>query len=291
MIQINLLPKEYRKKSRFLSFQKGTLYALAAAGAVVVLMIFATGYQTWKLQSVNSRIREAQARTEKLKKDIQLVDALSEVKEKLLRRMTAIENLDKYRTVWIRIIEDLSSRIPQYLWLSAFKEEPQATASANVNTPPGQPPTATPASPDTTRRAELNYGPRKATVEGQCYSINSLAAFLINLSRSNYFKNVELKYVRSAQQDKYKFFSFQLGCDLIYYIEPPSFAKAEQASPGAGISEPSLEQVTPLEPQEAQPSEPGQNQPQPGQSNLNQADQTLVQGSTGIAGEKQKTRP
>jgi len=280
MIQINLLPKEYRKKNQFFSFKKGTLYALAGAGALVVLMLFATTYQTWKIKSIDSKMREAKERTEKLKKDIQLVDALTEVREKLLLRMNAIENLDKYRTVWISIMQDLSGRIPNYLWLSGFKEEPQIipAAAPATNTLSGLPssnplPQQAGQTPDTARTAGVNFGPRKAILDGHCYSINSLAAFLINLTRSNYIKNVELKFIRSAQQEKQKYFTFQLGCDLIYYIEPPSFARAEQGTVPSPSGTPDASGETAVE--EETP------EPQPGQSSLedDQDEQTLAQKS------------
>jgi Tfp pilus assembly protein PilN len=250
MIQINLLPKEYRKKNKFLSFKKGTAYVLAAAGLVAVLMVFATVYQSWKIKTLDGKIAAAKERTERLKRDIQLVDALSEVRQKLIRRMTAIENLDKYRTVWIGIMEDLSGRIPSYLWLSSFKERPSSpatgTSPTNATGAVAGAENATSA-PDTAKPAVLNYGPRKTVLEGYCYSINSLAAFLINLSRSDYFKNTELRYIKTAQQENRKYFTFQLEGDLIYHIEPPSFAQAEQkgsipnSSQPTQIDEPSIE--------------------------------------------------
>lgn len=272
MIQINLLPKEYRKKSQLFSFKKGTAYALVGVGAIVLLMILGTVYQSWKIKSLNAKMAEARQRTEQLKKDIQLVDALTEVREKLLQRMSAIENLDKYRTVWIKIMEDLSARIPAYLWLSTFKEEPQVTAATNQANKTIAIPTSNPVNPaqtataavDTTKPKELSYGPRKATLEGYCYSINALAAFLINLNRSDYFKNVELKYIRSTQQQKHKFFTFQLGCDLIYHIEPPSFAQVEQKSGPAIESQPSAADET--LPTTAEPASPEQKEP--GQTSL-----------------------
>ncbi len=283
MIQINLLPKEYRKKSQFFSFKKGTAYALVGVGAMVVLMILGTAYQSWKIKSINTKIAEAKQRTEQLKKDIQLVDALTEVREKLLQRMSAIENLDKYRTVWINIMEDLSARIPAYLWLSTFKEEAQVVATANqANTiaiPTSNPVTpAQTAAVDTTRPKELNYGPRKATLEGYCYSINALAAFLINLNRSEYFKNVELRYIRSTQQQKHKFFTFQLGCDLIYHIQPPSFAQAEQMSGPATESKPSAADETLPTTEEPASTE----QKEPGQTSMEteEAEQTLAKSVT-----------
>ena len=300
MIQINLLPKEYRKKSQFLSFKKGTAYALATAGALVVLMLFATTYQTWKIKSVNTKIVEAKERTEKLRKDIQLVDALTEVREKLLLRMTAIENLDKYRTVWIKIMEDLSSRIPAYLWLSGFKEELQVAASANtannsismpMTNPVNPPPTATPAV-DTTKPKELNYGPRRATLDGYCYSINSLAAFLINLNRSNYVKNVEMKFIRSTEQDKHKVFAFQLACDLIYYIEPPSFAQAEKKSGPSPVAEPTqTDQTEETPPTGEEPSATESEQPGQSSLNLKPGGPTLAKSAKAVTPENQKIIP
>jgi|GEM_PF-284068 len=296
MIQINLLPKEYRKKSQFLSFKKGTAYALAVAGALVVLMLFATAYQTWKIKSINTKIVEAKERTEKLKKDIQLVDALTEVREKLLQRMTAIENLDKYRTVWIKIMEDLSSRIPAYLWLSGFREEIQVAttnaANSSISMPmtnPVVPPQNSTPAVDTTKPKELNYGPRRATLDGYCYSINSLAAFLINLNRSNYIKNVEMKFIRSTEQDKHKIFAFQLACDLIYYIEPPSFAQAEQKAGPSPTAEPTQTEETPSTSQEPTPTE----SEQPGQSSLNPepGGPALAKNAKAVAPENQKIIP
>jgi len=300
MIQINLLPKEYRKKSKLLSLKKGTVYVLAAAGAMVVLMLFATAYQGWKIKSINTKIAEARDRTERLKKDIQLVDALSDVRQKLLQRMAAMENLDKYRTVWIRIMEDLSIRIPSYLWLSGFKEEaqvaPTAPAANNASIPTTNPIPAAVTAPDTARKAEQYNGPRRATLDGYCYSINSLAAFLINLSRSNYFKNVDLKFIRSSEQDKHKFFSFQLGCDLIYYIEPPSFAKAEQGTAGPSPAGPQSIDQTPAEevPSDEAPAEQApSDEKQPGQTKLDrsQSDQTLAHQDSAPVTESQKTNP
>ena len=294
MIQINLLPKEYGKKSSFLSFKKGTAYALAGAGALALLMVFSTTYQAWKIKSINHKIAEAKQRTEQLKKDIQLVDALTEVREKLLQRMSAIENLDKYRSVWIKIMEDLSGRIPAYLWLSNFKEEALVvaanTANNSISIPTSNPvvPAATPApAMDTSRPKELNYGPRRATLEGYCYSINSLAAFLINLNKSSYIKNIELRFIRSTQQQKHKFFTFQLGCDLIYYIEPPSFAQAEQ-KPGQTntSSQPTaVEESAPAQEQAPTESEP------PGQTSVGEEGEALAKSGNSSTTAKEKLIP
>jgi len=202
--------------------------------AVIVFVIGSTFYQTIKLKNLDSRMREAQARTEKLKKDIQLVDALTELKDKLLQRMNAIETLDRNRSAWIDILQDLSQRIPEYLWLSTFKEIPLAVATPPTGTPnaPGTPTAAAPPPP-------VNPSPtpsgRKVTIAGYTYSINSLANFMIQLMKSNYFKNIELNFVKSAEMEKQKLFSFELGCDLFYETGEPSFAEQPQTSGASNL--------------------------------------------------------
>lgn len=237
MIEINLLPRELRKKGKAFSFnlsgKKNVLYLMGGGVAIVVFIIGSTFYQTLKLKNLDSRMREAQARTEKLKKDIQLVDALTELKDKLLQRMNAIETLDRNRSAWIDILQDLSQRIPEYLWLSTFKEIPMAPATPATPTPnPAGTPTAATAPP-------VNPAPtpsgRKVTIAGYTYSINSLANFMIQLMKSNYFKNIELNFVKSAEMEKQKLFSFELGCDLFYETGEPSFAEQPQTSGASNL--------------------------------------------------------
>ncbi len=253
MIEINLLPKELKKKSKAFSFsfagKKNVVYLMGGGVAVIVFVIGSTFYQTVKLKNLDSKMREAQARTEKLKKDIQLVDALTELKDKLLQRMNAIESLDRNRSAWIDILQDLSQRIPEYLWLSAFKEIPlpqtSSTPAPGTPNPPGTP--TTPATPTTTSGTPTTPGTptaatspvshpsptpsgRKITIAGYTYSINSLANFMIQLMKSNYFKNVELNFVKSAEVEKQKLFSFELGCDLFYETSSASFAESQQTT-------------------------------------------------------------
>lgn len=246
MIEINLLPKELRKKSKAFSFsfagKKNIAYLAGGGIAVAVFLIGSTFYQTLKLKNLDSKIQEAQARTEKLKKDIQLVDALTELKDKLLQRMNAIESLDRNRSAWIDILQDLSQRIPEYLWLSAFKEIPLPQASPTPTSGTPNTPAATvtpnasstPAAPNATTPPVTPPSPtpsgRKITIAGYTYSINSLANFMIQLMKSDYFKNIELNFVKSSEVEKQKLFSFELGCDLFYETSAASFAESQQTT-------------------------------------------------------------
>jgi len=222
MIEINLLPKDLRKGKGVLTLKKNTAYILGAGGIVLVLLIFISILQGIRLQSLNRKIADGQRRKEELKESIRLVDALGELKTKILQRLSAIEALDRDRSTWVDIMEDLSSRVPDYLWLSTFKEIPPVIPAA---VPKVQNPETEMA--DTLKKTQAPAFPppvfgRKVTIEGYTFSLNSLATFMINLMRSSYFKNIELNYVKLTELEKQKAFSFQLSSDLFYTSQLPS---------------------------------------------------------------------
>ncbi|MCK4404740.1 MAG: PilN domain-containing protein [candidate division Zixibacteria bacterium] len=212
-VEINLLPRELRRKRRSISFDKNLTIIAAFAGLLVVLFVGINVFQGIKLKALNAKIAEAQRKADELRKNIELVDALTELKGKVLQRMSAIEALDRNRTVWVRVLEDLNRRVPDYLWLSLLREE----ESQNQKTPdPGT---------ETTGSFNQIQSPvtKRVTIEGYSYSLNSLASFLIQLMGSKYFKNMELQFVKRAKLDPIceadkedKTFSFQLVGDLYY---------------------------------------------------------------------------
>lgn len=209
MIEINLLPKELRRKGKKFAFNKNLIYVGMVAGVLIVLFVAISILQTFKLKALDQKIADAKKRTEALKKNIELVDALADLKDKLLQRMSAIENLDKNRATWVYVLEDLSGRVPEHLWLSLLKEEePASESQAGTGA-------------DTTIKKTLVFPTtKKVTLEGYTYSINSLALFLIELVRSDYFKNMDLRFIKQSEMEKQKIFSFGLSGDLVYAPEP-----------------------------------------------------------------------
>jgi Tfp pilus assembly protein PilN len=210
MVEINLLPKELRRKGRKFAFNKNLIYVGMAAGVLIVLFVVISIFQTFKLKALDQKIADAKKRTEALKKNIELVDALSDLKDKLLQRMSAIENLDKNRATWVYVLEDLSGRVPEHLWLSLLKEEEQPASESQAGT----------GVDTTTKKTSLFPPTKKVTLEGYAYSINSLALFLIELMRSDYFKNMDLRFIKKSEMEKQKIFSFGLSGDLVYAPAP-----------------------------------------------------------------------
>jgi Tfp pilus assembly protein PilN len=211
MIEINLLPKELRRKGKVIAFDKNLIYVGMVAGVLVILFVMVSIFQSFKLKTLDKKIAEANRRTEELRQTIELVDALIDLKDKILQRMSAIETLDRNRVTWVHILEDLSQRVPEYLWLSELREE-EAVVASPADEADTSVQSALPASPG----EKLN----KVNIEGYTYSVNSLAVFLIQLMRSDYFRNMELQFIKKSEVEKQKTFSFGLSGDLVYPLEP-----------------------------------------------------------------------
>jgi len=124
MIEINLLPKQYRKSGVSFSFGKSSLYAIAGVVGVILMLAGISVYQWDQTKKLDENIAKARQRAAMLQKDIQLVDALIDVKTKIRKRMSAVERLDSHRSTWVRILEDLSRNVPEFVWLARFTEAP-----------------------------------------------------------------------------------------------------------------------------------------------------------------------
>ena len=194
MIEINLLPKDQQKRAIEFSFGKSGLYVAAGAIAVVVALFGITMYQKSQLSELEANIDRANQRAAMLQKDIQLVDALTDVKNKISNRMAAIEKLDSHRSGWVRILENVTKNVPEFVWLSRFKEIPPQVSKkddASKNTDKNAP-----VAPEKSANASVGANAPavlKCEVEGFAFTLNALAAFMINMMRSDHFENVELK--------------------------------------------------------------------------------------------------
>ncbi|MFH1700672.1 MAG: PilN domain-containing protein [Candidatus Zixiibacteriota bacterium] len=200
MIKINLLPKEFRKKTGRLSLGKKGYYAVGAATGVIIMIAVITFYQMAQVSELNDKMEIAKFRTQQLRKDIAVVDALIDVKEKIVKRMEAIDRLDQHRTVWVRILEDVSRQIPEFMWLSTFKEEVAKNPAPN----------------DTTSKAQLPAMTRPVKIEGYAFTLNSLANFMIKVMRSDFFSDIEMASTEEVQFQEQKAYTFKITATLHY---------------------------------------------------------------------------
>jgi Tfp pilus assembly protein PilN len=198
MIEINLLPKEYQKRGFQFSLGKTGVYAIAGAAGVVLLLIGVTFYQVHQLDKLEANISRAKERAAMLQKDIRVVEALEDVKQKITRRMAAVERLDRNRSVWTRLLEDLSSNVPEFVWLHRLDETSEGSTAVK----------------DTTAADPSKAQVKPAEIEGHAFTLNSVANFMINLMRSDYFDHIELVSTNEVELEGHKAYNFLVKCDM-----------------------------------------------------------------------------
>lgn len=218
MIEINLLPKDYRKSSHSLSLGKTGLYLVAGGVAVIVIMVAISFWQVSQLGSLKSDIDRANQRAAMLREDIRVVDGLMDVKAKIQRRIQAVEKLDRHRSTWVRILEDVSNNVPEFVWLDEFKELPLAGAAQDDQSK-SRKKSKMEETPVVAQDATEDPSIRPVEVRGFAFTLNALAATMIRMMRSDYFADVELVDSYDTVYNETKAYKFQLSANVHYLSE------------------------------------------------------------------------
>lgn len=207
MIEINLLPKEMQVQGPRMALNRKMLVPAVGALVLVCAMVGLTIYQKQQLSDLEGKIRIAKARAEQLQKDIRMVDALVEIKQKITDRIHAVKVLDGNRTAWVNVMEDMSSRLPEFLWLTSVRQV-MASAPAGSRVPG-----------DTALAAASSGDPQTqfpAELEGYAYSLSGLANLILDLRKSGHFRDVDLRTAREVALESHTAYSFALTCTLDY---------------------------------------------------------------------------
>lgn len=207
MIEINLLPKEMQIQGPRVALNRSNLAPALGALALICGMVGMSIYQSQQLGELDSKIRIATARAEQLQKDIRMVDALVAIKEKITDRINAVKQLDENRMAWVSIMEDMSGKLPDFLWLTGIKQVAPDAPKPGMHQQPDTTPAVVAAAPQTQFPAEI---------EGYAYSLSGLANLILNMRRSGHFANVDLTAAREVTLEQHAAYSFALTCTLDY---------------------------------------------------------------------------
>ncbi len=234
MIHINLLPKEFRKKRGSLKVGKIGYYAIGATFGIIVTVVVISMYQMFQLRELEEKITVAEFRTKELEKDIAIVDAITGVKEKIMKRMEAVDRLDQHRTVWVRVLEDITTRLPEFTWLDVFEEtDPpkKAVAKAAATDQKGKNGKDEKAEKEEVSMAAIS---RPVKLSGYCFSLNSLASLMIKMMRSHYFSDIELASVQETAFDKQVAYNYVITATL-HYLSDNELKKLLEDEAGANL--------------------------------------------------------
>ncbi len=215
MIEINLLPKEYQKRKFKLALEKNAVYVLIGGfGLLLILAAYTVFFQIMPAGKVADTIKKYEAEAERFTPQTAKIDSLNALKSAILTRMSAINFLDRNRTVYIDLLSDLGSRVTDYLWLNEFKqliaEAPtqlprQQSMSGDESTKPAKEAQAAPPMAQ----------PIRAAIKGKSFSLNSIATFIARLKNSPYLANVELTSIRLVEEKNAEAYEFNINGNLI----------------------------------------------------------------------------
>jgi Tfp pilus assembly protein PilN len=180
-IEINLLPAEYRIHRKRFQIKREVAYSFLAAGIIALgLTLFTVGLQNsiWTsrndLKVVSQNIdqnRPIQNEINRLREDQRIIQ----------EKIRGLELIDVNREKWVRLMEELSNRLPEYTWLVSVKEE--------TSSPP------------------------LLHLEGRTFSFPDVASFMSNLKDCVFIASVDLSQIEQINPRE-RIFSFSLTCSI-----------------------------------------------------------------------------
>lgn len=171
MIKINLLPLADRKTTRSFklpSFSGGGPKAVWAVVALVVYMGMVTAMamlQARSIRDLEQKVADAKREAAELAPQLERIRKLSKEREEVSKRLGVIASLDKDRYFRVRLLNDISKKLPPNCWLTAVKEQ----------------------------------SPTSVTIEGITFSNYLIADLMNNLEKSDRFAVVGLNIAEEGR--------------------------------------------------------------------------------------------
>ncbi len=184
MIRINLLPLEDRKTSRSIKLPSLSGAAFVWPVAVIVLftvMVFAIStLQSKKVKDLEQKIAEAKQESAALAPQLKKIRQLTHEREEVNKRLNIIASLDKDRYLRVKMLNDVSEKLPANCWLTSLKEQNGSRVSMDCVT----------------------------------FSNYIIADFMNNLERSDRFGKIKLMLAQEGRILKYNVVKFSLESTL-----------------------------------------------------------------------------
>lgn len=185
MIRINLLPSEERSSRRTISLPTISGGAVLWAGVAVAVYASAiTGVSVLQGRTINDynkKIEVAKEESARLAPQLAKIRKLTKEREEVNKRLNIIASLDRDRYQRVQMMNELSTRLPQNLWLTNVVES----------------------------------GGNRVSIEGVTFSNFIIADLMTDLEESDLFAEVSLKIAEEGEIEEYKVLKFTLNSRLV----------------------------------------------------------------------------
>lgn len=189
MIKINLLPEKKKKKARVaipkIAIPKITIPSVPTLpmAVVSVITLVVLGFLWFSIEKKIS-VRNAEKKTKEktlseLKAKVKEVEYYERDNKNFEEKTNIIEQLRKAQSGPVRLLDEISTGIPERVWLSSLNE-----SGGTIN------------------------------IEGLAFSNSDIVLFVNNLKDSKYLTDVFLIESRQTSQEKLSVFQFRMICKV-----------------------------------------------------------------------------
>jgi Tfp pilus assembly protein PilN len=180
-IEINLLPAEYRIHRKKIQIKREVAYPVLAAGVIaLVLSLVSAGLQStiWAHRNEIKALDQAIEQNRPIQNEI---NQLRDEKKVIQEKIRGLELISVNREKWVRLMEEISNRLPEYTWLTSIKEEAVV--------------------------------PPLLRIEGQTFSFPEVANFMSNMKDCQYISSVDLSQIEQVSPQEH-IFRFSVSCAI-----------------------------------------------------------------------------
>jgi len=163
MIKINLIPYRAQRKKELLIQQ----LIIAAGPVLLALIVVGVMWYTMssKLSAADREIVDVKQKIEQSAVQLKEIDKFKKQKEKLNKKMDIIQQLQKGKSGPVHLLDEIAMNLPGNLWLHTIKQKGMG----------------------------LEIG-------GKSIDNISISNYMLNLNKSEYFNNVDLKKIKSDKK-------------------------------------------------------------------------------------------
>jgi type IV pilus assembly protein PilN len=182
MIRINLLPAEDRAKKKELHLpEMSTVYLVAVVVVFIIAIAVTSTVQRHKVRSLEKKIEVAKEESRKLAPQLAKIKQITKEREEVNRRLSIITSLDRHRYYRVKLLNDVSYKLPANCWLTGIEE----------------------------------LSPNNFAINGITFSNFTVADMMSNLENSTLVSSVDLKIAERGQIKKREVMKFSLSANVM----------------------------------------------------------------------------
>jgi Tfp pilus assembly protein PilN len=180
-VEINLLPAEYRVHKRGIRISRAIVYpSLGLVFLGFLLLSWTIGLDT-EIGQLKGDILNVD---ELIRKNSYIKDQINKLRADravIQEKIVALERINVNREKWVRLMEILCQRVPDFTWVVSIDEKDQ--------------------------------NPPVLAIEGRTLSFPEVANFMSRLSESEFIKSVDLSSIEETKE-AVKMFRFNISCTI-----------------------------------------------------------------------------